>query len=75
MNKTKKILILLAAIFSFVDVGLGIYDIVSYFRLAPAQRGPVFYVIFSFVEIFASIAVAVLLVLSIWKNGSMFRAR
>ena len=75
MNKTKKILILLAAIFSFVDVGLGIYDIVSYFRLASAQRGPVFYVIFSFVEIFASIAVAVLLVLSIWKNGSMFRAR
>ena len=75
MNKTKKILILIAAIFSIADVGLSIYDIVTFFMAKPETRPAVFYVVFSFIEIAASVAVAVLLIMSIWKNGTLFRSR
>lgn len=75
MNKTKKVLIILAAIFSLADVGLNIYDIVTFFMTKPEARPAVFYVIFSFLEIAASVAVAVLLIMAIWKNGTLFRSR
>lgn len=75
MNKTKKYLIIVAIIFNFVTVAWDIYDIVAYFLLEPQNRPAVFYLIFSFIEIFASIAVAVLLIMAIWKNGVLFRQR
>ena len=75
MNKTKKNLIIVAIIFSFVDLGWQIYNIVRYFMTAPAVREPVFYVILDFLTIAMYIAVAVLLILSIWKNGVLFRKR
>ncbi len=75
MNKTKKILIIFAIFFSFLDMAWAIYDIVSYFKLEPQYRDPVFYLIYTFIELFASLAVVVLLTLSIWKNGKLFRQR
>ena len=75
MNKTEKILILVAALCSFIDVGLNIYDIVTFFLTKPEARPAVFYVVFSFIDIVASVAVAVLLIMSIWKNGTLFRSR
>lgn len=75
MNQTKKILIITAIVFSFIDVAWSIYDIVTYFILEPQARSPVFYLIYTFIEMFASIAVAILLILSIWKNGKLFRQR
>ncbi len=75
MNQTKKILIILAIIFSLGDVAWDIYDIVTFFRAEPAIRGPVFYVIYTFISLFATISVAVLLILAIWKNGKLFRQR
>lgn len=75
MNKTKKYLIITAIIFSFVDIGWQIYNIVQYFSTAVQHRSPVFYVILDFLTIATSIAVGVLLILSIWKNGTLFRYR
>ncbi|MBO5021930.1 MAG: hypothetical protein J6C53_00415 [Clostridia bacterium] len=75
MNKTKKYLIITAIIFSFVDIGWQIYNIVQYFLTAPQHRSPVFYVILDFLTIATSLAVAVLLILAIWKNGTLFRYR
>ncbi len=75
MNKTKKYLILTAIIFSFVDLGWQIYSVVKYFMRAPEVREPVFYVVLDFITIAMYIAVAVLLILSIWKNGVLFRKR
>lgn len=75
MNKTKKILILIAIIFSFVDIGWQIYNIVDFFMTASALRAPVFYVVLNFITIFAHVAVAVLLIMAIWKNGELFRSR
>ncbi len=75
MNKTKKYLIITAIIFSFVDIGWQIYNIVQYFLTAPQHRSPVFYVILDFLTIATSIAVGVLLILAIWKNGTLFRYR
>lgn len=75
MNKTKKILIIIAIAFTFVDVAWQIYNIVRYFLINPALRSPVFYLILDFITIAESIAVAVLLIMAIWKNGAMFRRR
>ncbi len=75
MNKTKKILIIFAIIFSFVDIGWNIFDIVYYFKLEPVERSPIFYLVYTFIAMFASLSVAVLLIMSIWKNGSLFRQR
>ncbi len=75
MNKAKKYLIIVAIIFSFVDIGWQIYNIVTYFSTALHHRNPVFYVILDFLTIVASLAVAILLILAIWKNGSLFRYR
>ena len=75
MNKTKKVLIILAAIFCIAGVGLDIYDIVAFFMSKPDARPAVFYVVFSFIEIVASVAVAILLILAVWKNGTLFRSR
>ena len=75
MNKAKKILIIIAIIFSYLNVGGEIYDVVSYFMLAPHLRQPVFYVILDFITIAECLAVAILLIIAIWKNGSLFRQR
>ena len=75
MNKTKKYLIIAAIIFSFVDVAWQIYSVVRYFLTDPSVRNPVFYVVLDFITIAQSLAVAVLLILAIWKNGKLFRQR
>ncbi len=75
MNTTKKILLILATIFAFGDMAWNIYDIVDFFMLAPQNRPAVFYLVYSFLELFAAIAVAVLLILVLWKNGAMYRRR
>ncbi len=74
MNKTKKILIIFSIIFNFASIGWQIYDIVMWF-MNPKARTPVFYLVFDFITIFALIAVAVLLIMAIWNNGKLFRAR
>ncbi len=75
MNKTKKYLIIVAIIFSFLDICKQIYDIVEYFSTAPQSRTPVFYVILDFLTIAECLAVAILLIIAIWKNGALFRYR
>jgi uncharacterized membrane protein len=75
MNKTKKYLIITAIIFSFFDVGWQIYNIVQYFSTSVQHRSPVFYVILDFLTIATSLVVGVLLILAIWKNGTLFRYR
>ncbi len=75
MNKTKKYLIIVAIVFSFLDIGKQIYDIVKYFSIAPQNRSPVFYVILDFLTIAECLAVAILLIIAIWKNGALFRYR
>lgn len=75
MNKTKKYLIIVAIIFSFVDIGWQIYDIVKYFTSQSHLRNPVFYVVLDFITIAQCLAVAVLLIMAIWKNGKPFRQR
>lgn len=75
MNQTKKVLIIVAIIFSFFDVGWDIYDIVTFFQTDPALRGAVFYLVYTFISMFASLAIAILLILAIWKNGKLFRQR
>lgn len=75
MNSTKKYLIIAAIITSILSIAYDIYNIVSWFLLEPSLRSSTFYVVFSFLEIVASIAVVVLLILAIWKNGILFRKR
>lgn len=75
MNKTKKILIIIAIAFSFVDVAWQIYNIVNYFLIDPALRSPVFYLVLDFITLAECIAVAVLLIMTIWQNGKLFRQR
>ena len=75
MNQTKKILIILAIIFSLGSVALDIYEIVAFFGMAYANRPAVFYLVFHFLELFASLSVAVLLIVAIWGNGKYFRQR
>lgn len=75
MNKTKKYLIIFAIIFSFVDIAWQIYDIVRFFMTKPELRSPVFYVVLNFITIAQCITVAVLLILAIWKNGTLFKQR
>lgn len=75
MNKTKFILIILAIIFAFGDVGYGIYDVVMYFMTEPQNRAPIFYGIYAIIAILVSVAVIVMLIMSIWGNGKLFRQR
>lgn len=75
MNKTKKILIILAIIFNFASIGWQIYDIVMWFMAKPQSRTPVFYLVFDFITILALLTIAVLLIMAIWQNGKLFRAR
>ena len=75
MNQTKKILIIVAIVFAFAGAGMDIYEIVRYFMTDVAVRPSLFYCIYSFITVFASIAIAVLLILCIWKNGALFRQR
>ena len=75
MNKTKFTLIILAIIFAFADVGYGIYGVVSYFMTQPQNRAPIFYGIYAIVGVLTSIAVIVMLILSIWGKGKYFRQR
>lgn len=75
MNKTKKILIILAIIFNFASIGWQIYDIVMWFMAKPQNRTPVFYLVFDFITILALLTIAVLLIMAIWQNGKLFRAR
>lgn len=75
MNKTKFILIILAIVFAFADIAWSIYNVVSYFMLAPALREPIFYAIYDILVIAIDIAVAVMLIICIWGNGKNFRSR
>lgn len=75
MNKTKKILIIFAIVFALGDIAWGVYDIVNWFTLPSSDRTVVFYLVFSFIEVAMSIAVVVLLTMSIWGNGKLFKAR
>jgi uncharacterized membrane protein len=75
MNKTKKILIIIAIIFNFLGIAYQIYNIVKYFMLEPAVRPALFYCIFYFIDIFAMLTVAILLIMAISKNGKRFRER
>ena len=75
MNNTKKILIILAIIFSFADAGWSVYDIVTYFTAAPEARPAVFYLVYSFILVALCITTAVLLIMCIWGNGKYFRQR
>lgn len=75
MNKTKFILIILAIIFAFGDVGYGVYEVVDYFMTAPQDRSPIFYGIYAIIGVLVSIAVIVMLILSIWGKGQLFRQR
>ena len=75
MNNTKKWLIIVAIFFNFVSSGWNIYSIVHWFMLDPSIRSSVFYLIFDFITVACCIAVAVLLIMAIWKNGTLFRQR
>ncbi|MBQ8444693.1 MAG: SHOCT domain-containing protein [Clostridia bacterium] len=75
MNKTKFILIILSIIFAFADIAWSIYNVVTYFMLDPVLRSPLFYAIYDILVIAVEIAVVVLLIMSIWGNGKMFRQR
>ncbi len=75
MNTTKKWLIIVAIIFNFIEIGWGIFSIVSWFQTDPAIRSAVFYLVFDFITIACCLAVAVLLIMAIWKNGKLFRQR
>lgn len=75
MNNTKKWLIIVAIFFNFVSAGWNIYSIVHWFMLDPSIRSSVFYLIFDFITVACCIAVAVLLIMAIWKNGTLFRQR
>ncbi len=75
MNKTKKWLIIVAIIFNLIETAYSIYTVVQWFMMDPDYRLPVFYVVFEFIAIACSILIDVLLVMSIWNNGKLFRQR
>lgn len=75
LNKTKFILIILSIVFAIADIAWSIYNVVSYFMLAPALREPVFYAVYDIIVIAVDIAVVVMLILCIWGNGNHFRSR
>ena len=75
MNTTKKWLIIASIICGVLEIGWDIYSIVSWFRLDPTVRSSVFYLVFTFITIASSIAIIVLLIMAIWKNGKLFRIR
>ena len=75
MNKAKFTLIILSIIFGFADVAYGVYDVVRYFMTAPENRSPIFYAVYSIIAICVSIAVIVMLIMAIWKKGTLFRSR
>lgn len=75
MAKSKKTLLILSIIFNFVSVAWSIWNIISWFLTEPQYRSAVFYLIYSFIDIVALVAVAVLLILCLQKDGSLFRAR
>ena len=75
MNKTKKVLIILSIIFAIADIGWSIYDVVQYFMTPSKDRAPIFNAIYSILLIGVCIAIVVLLIMSIWKNGKLFRQR
>lgn len=75
MNKTKKWLIIVAIIFNLIETAYSIYTVVQWFMTDPDYRLPVFYVVFEFIAIACSILIDVLLVMSIWNNGKLFRQR
>ncbi len=75
MNNTKKTLMILAIIFNFASIGYEIYGIVKYFQTQPAMRASVAYLVFDFIDIFAVIAINVLLIICLSNGGKLFRAR
>ena len=75
MKKSKFILLIIAIVFAFVDIGWQIFDIVQYFQTNSAIRTPVFYVVLNFITIAQCLAVAVLLIISIWGKGKYFKQR
>ncbi len=75
MNKTKKWLIIVAIIFNFVEIAWNVYRIVDWFMLDEVYRNSVFYVVYDFITIACLLTVAVLLIMSIWNNGKLFRQR
>ena len=75
MNKTKKILIIFAILFNFASIGWQTYQTVMWFLAEPQNRSAVFYVVFNIITIVALIAIATLLIMSIWGNGKFFRSR
>jgi uncharacterized membrane protein len=75
MNKTKKILIILAIVFALGDIAWNIYDIVTYFSTAQTAKFAVVYLVFDFIDIAVSIAIMVMLTIAIWGNGKYFRQR
>ena len=75
MNKAKFVLIILSILFAFGDVGYGVYKVVHYFMATPQDRSPIFYVVYEIIAILVSLAVIVMLILAIWKNGQLFRSR
>lgn len=75
MNSTKKYLIITAIIFCILGIGWDIYDIVMWFMQDSTTRSAIFYLVFMFIEIACNIAVVVLLIMAIWKNGALFRQR
>lgn len=72
MNKTKQILIILAIVFALLDIALSIYEIVTYFSLAPENRASVVYVVFYIIDVIVAISVMVMLSISVWGNGKNF---
>ena len=75
MNSTKKYLIITAIIFCILGIGWDIYDIVMWFMQDSTTRSAIFYLVFMFIEVACNIAVVVLLIMAIWKNGALFRQR
>ena len=75
MNSTKKYLIITAIIFCILGIGWDIYDIVMWFMQDSTTRSAIFYLVFMFIEIACNIAVVVLLIMAIGKNGALFRQR
>lgn len=75
MNNTKKTLLILSIIFNFASIGYKIYCVVAWFMLAPSLRSSVADVVFYFLEIASILAVNVLLIICLWDNGKLFRAR
>ena len=46
-----------------------------WFMQDSTTRSAIFYLVFMFIEVACNIAVVVLLIMAIWKNGALFRQR